>query len=445
MKQESRLLKPILNKKYELISHARGVYLYTTDGKEFLDGCSGAINVNIGHGVMEIADIAFNQIKDVSFVYRTQFSNESAEKLAIKLVDKAPGMDFAFFVNSGSEATEGACRLAIQHWQEKSQPFKQKILSRKISYHGTTFGALSISGHFQRRYRFNYLLHDIPTIETPYCFKCPFSLTKDSCGIKCAYDLEKVIKQHGSDSIAAFIVEPIVGASGAMITPPDGYYQIIKEICDKYNILFIVDEVMTGLGRTGRWFAIEHWNVEPDIIVLGKGMSAGYSPIASILASKKVMQPLFHGSGINVYGHTYSGNPLSAAISLGVINFLEKKDILQKVNKLTAILDKYLENLQKKYPIIKDIRGKGLLKGLELEFLQKSSEKEQKSLSQQLVDSAYREGLLIYPSCGVSNINEGEAIIIAPPLTITEKELSILIQKLEKAFQNISEEIYYGI
>lgn len=445
--KKSKLLKPILNNDYEKVAYGKGVFLYTETGKEFLDGCSGAIVANIGHGVEEITETACEQMQNISFVYRTQFTSQSAEMLAEKLIEKTPGMDYVFYVNSGSEATEVACRLAIQHWQEKGKPFKQKILSRKISYHGTTFGALSISGHFQRRIRFNVLLNDTPSVVPPYCFKCPYSLTPEICGLKCAYDLEQKIKEYGSDSIAAFIAEPIIGASGAMITPPDGYYQIIREICDKYDILFITDEVMTGLGRTGEWLAIDHWDVTPDIIVLGKGMSAGYTPIAAILASEKVIAPLEDGSGVNVYGHTYSGNPLSTAISLGVINYMEKNNVIDNVKSVTPYFEKRLNQLQKKFPIIVDIRGKGLLKGLELDYTNHPDCKRE-NLSDVLVAEAYKVGLIIYPSSGINNSMEGEAIIVAPPLTITENELSILFDRLELAFLNsinIIQEVTHGI
>lgn len=429
----SNLLKPDLNKDYNQIKYGKGVYLYSIDGKEFLDGCSGAIVANIGHGVEEIAKAAFEQTKKVSFIYRTQFTSESAEELAKRLVNKAPGMDFAFFVNSGSEATELACRLAIQYWQEKNKPFKQKILSRKISYHGTTLGALSISGNFSRRTRYNFLLKEFPTVPAPYCYNCPLGLKRDNCALKCADELEQSIKEFGSDSIAAFIAEPIIGASGAIITPPEGYYQKIREICNKYDILFITDEVMTGLGRTGKWFAIEHWGIEPDIVALGKGLSAGYSPIAAILASKKVIEPIINGSGMNVFGHTYSGNPLSTKVSLAVLDYLEDNSLLDNVNSLEPLLDQYLSKLQKKYPIIADIRGKGLLKGVE--FCKELSQ--DNNIVKDVAAAAYQEGLLIYPSIGISNITDGQGIIIAPPFVITEIQLNDLFNRMDRALERL--------
>lgn len=442
MINQSYLIKPEINKIYEQVEYGKGVYLYTNEGKKVLDACSGAIVANIGHGVEEIAMVAYEQAKKVSFTYRTQFTTEPAEKLAEKLVNKAEGMDYAFFVNSGSEATEMACRLAIQHWQEKGQPFKQKILSRKISYHGTTLGALSISGHFPRRARFNYLLKDFPSVPTPYCHQCPFGLNYEACGMRCAYELEKCINEFGSESIAAFIVEPIIGASGAAITPPDGYYQVIKSICEKYDILLITDEVMTGLGRTGKWFAIDHWGVSPDIVVIGKGISAGYSPIAGILTTEKVMEPIKDGSGVNVFGHTYSGNPLSTSISLAVLEYMEKHSLLDNVNRMEPLLDNYLMKLKKKFNIIADVRGKGLLKGIEFD----EERYKDRNITKEVVDEAYRQGLLIYPAKGISTIHNGQAIIIAPPLTISEVELEELMVLLEKSFDSVmakyEEEVY---
>jgi adenosylmethionine-8-amino-7-oxononanoate aminotransferase len=316
----------MMNDFYPTATHGEGIYLYDHTGKKYVDGSSGAVTASIGHGVPEIIEAMHEQAKKVSFVYRSQFTSEPAEVLAQKLNNLVNAAEdyWSFFVNSGSEATETAMKIAIQHWQEQGVFRKQKIISRWVSYHGITLGALSMSGHVKRRERFVPLLENYPSVSAPYCYRCPFNQTFPDCQLFCANDLETAIQRIGAEHIAAFIAEPIVGAAGGVIVPPVGYYQQISNICNRHNILFIADEVMTGIGRTGKMFGMDHWGVKPDIIALGKGMSAGYTAIAAALVSDKVMKPILQGSGSIMSGHTYSANPQSAAIALAVLNYIEK-------------------------------------------------------------------------------------------------------------------------
>ena len=233
MKRE-HVIKPVLDHHYPTIQYGKGVFLYDDQGKAYIDGSSGAVTAGIGHGVQEIIDAMLEQASKVSFVYRSQFTSEPAEKLAKKLSDLAPGNDYwAFFVNSGSEATETAMKIAIQHWQEKGRLGKNKVMSRRMSYHGITMGALSMSGHVLRRRRFIPLLEDFPVVVPPYCYRCPLGKTYPACNLACADDLETAIKRIGAEHIAAFIAEPIIGAAGGAIVPPEGYYKKIKEICEQ--------------------------------------------------------------------------------------------------------------------------------------------------------------------------------------------------------------------
>ena len=329
MKRE-HLIKPVLDHHYPTIQYGKGVFLYDDQGKAYIDASSGAVTAGIGHGVQEIIDAMLEQASKVSFVYRSQFTSEPAEQLAKKLSDLAPGNDYwAFFVNSGSEATETAMKIAIQHWQEKGRLGKNKVISRRMSYHGITMGALSMSGHVLRRRRFIPLLEDFPVVAPPYCYRCPLSKTYPSCKLACADDLETAIKRIGAEHIAAFIAEPIIGAAGGAIVPPEGYYKKIKEICERNEILFIADEVMTGIARTGAMFGMQHFDVEPDLMALGKGMSAGYTPMAAALVKDHVMEPILKGSKSIMSGHTYSANPQSAAVSLAVLAYIEKHQLVE--------------------------------------------------------------------------------------------------------------------
>lgn len=443
--QRSLLIKPMLNEDYPTISYGKGIYLYDDTGKEYLDGSSGAVTASIGHQVPEIIEAMVNQASKVSFAYRSQFTSKPAEQLAEKLNELVNGNEdyFSFFVNSGSEATETAMKIAIQYWQEKGDYRKQKILSRWMSYHGITIGALSMSGHVKRRERFVPLLAEYPSISAPYCYRCPLSQTTPSCQLACAFELETAINRIGAEHIAAFIAEPIVGASGAALVPPEGYYEKIADICERYNILFIADEVMTGLGRTGKRFGLDHWNVKPDIIALGKGMSAGYTPIAATLVSEKVMEPIINGSASIMSGHTYSANPQSAAISLAVLEYIEKQRLTEKAEEIGSYLFHKLQEVAKDVVIIGDIRGKGLLLGLE--FVQDRKTKQpfeaKLALTDLIVKKARENGLLLYPAAAGKDGVQGDAVIIAPPFIITKEETDQLIRILKETLIEIERDL----
>ncbi|WP_408640720.1 aspartate aminotransferase family protein [Salipaludibacillus keqinensis] len=440
----SYLIKPFLDQEYPIADYGKGIYLYDNEGKEYIDGSSGAVTASIGHGVLEIADVMKEQAKKVSFVYRSQFTSEPAEKLAEKLKDWAPGdVNWSFFVNSGSEATETALKVAIQYWQEKGKPSKIKILSRWMSYHGITLGALSMSGHVGRRARFTPLLEDFPSVNPPYCYRCPFHKTYPECQLMCAEELETTIRRIGADHIAAFIAEPIIGASGAAIVPPEGYYQRIRDICDKYEVLFIADEVMSGIGRTGKAFAINHWQVQPDMIAVGKGLTGGYAPLAATMISDRIMAPIESGSKLIMSGHTYSANPQSTAVGLAVLEYMEKHQLVKRSEKMGTLLLEKLHNLKQKYPIIGDVRGKGLLTGVEFvsNIFNKIPFASEVSVSKILIKKCMDKGLLVYPASAGIEGHGGDAVLIAPPLVIEKEQLEQLIKIFEEAVKELQIEL----
>ncbi|MBD8068050.1 aspartate aminotransferase family protein [Bacillus sp. PS06] len=438
--KKTNLIKPFLDKDYPIISHGDGIYLFDTNGKKYLDGSSGAITASIGHAVPEIIQTMNEQANKISFVYRSQFTSEPAEQLAAKLSELSSGhSNWSFFVNSGSEATETAMKIAIQYWQEKGLKGKNKILSRWMSYHGITIGALSMSGHSGRRSRFVPLLEDFPTISPPYCYRCPYNQSYPTCQSACASELEQAIHRIGAEHIAAFIAEPIVGAAGGAMVPPKNYYQVIKEICDKHDILFIADEVMTGIGRTGKMFAMEHWEIKADIVSLGKGMSAGYTPIAATLVSDKVIEPIRNGSKLVMSGHTYSANPQSSAISLAVIKYIEQNQLVNQAHVMGDYLYEKLVELKKHIPIIGDVRGKGLLIGMEFVSNQENKRPFSKDLdiTSEIISKAQFNGLLLYPAVAGIEGYGGDAILIAPPLTIKQDEIDRLVDLLEQTLMEI--------
>lgn len=438
--EQTNLISPRLDVSLPVIAYGKGVYLYDQAGRKYFDACSGAVTANIGHGVAEMAEIMYEQANRISFVYRSQFTSEPAEKLAKKITDSAGGdLNWCFFVNSGSEATETAMKIAIQHWQEKGMRSKVKVLSRWMSYHGITIGALSMSGHPGRRARFVPLLEDYPVIHPPYCYRCPYEKHPSTCSYPCAQELNTVIKRIGANQIAAFIAEPIIGASGGAITPPPDYYKVIQQICQKHDVLFIADEVMTGFGRTGTLLSIEQWGVVPDIVTLGKGMGAGYAPIAATIIGEHVMAPILDGSKTIMSGHTLSANPQSCAVSLAVLEYKEKHMLIEAVPQKSAYIIKGLKKLQDQFHFIGDVRGRGLLIGVE--FVQNKQTKTpfpgNFNLTQKIVEIAQQSGLIIYPAGLGIDGNNGDAILIAPPLTITEAEIDELIELLQVVFQKI--------
>lgn len=303
-----------------------------------------------------------------------------------------------------------------------------------------------MSGHPPRRERFVPLLADFPSIHPPYCYRCPYKLEAPTCGYLCAQELETTINRVGADKIAAFIAEPVVGAAGGAITPPKDYFKVIKKICEDHDLLFIADEVMTGFGRTGTMLACEQWGIIPDIVALGKGMGAGYAPIAAALASDKVIQPILDGTKSVMSGHTLSANPQSCAVSLAVLDYIEKNNIIQEVECKAIYLRNQLEKLKGLFSFIGDIRGKGLLLGIEFveEREHKTPFSRKAMITQKVLSLAKSKGLLVYPAgAGIDGVN-GDAIIIAPPLTITKREIEELVFLLKETLELLRIQIHYG-
>ncbi|MEK4396735.1 aspartate aminotransferase family protein [Bacillus sp. FSL K6-2860] len=444
METRDYLIKPMLNQHYPVAVKGEGIYLYDRDGKKYLDGSSGAVTASIGHGIREIIDAMTEQAEKVSFTYRSQFTNEPAEELAYELSTLCPGnLNWSFFVGSGSEATETAMKIAIQHWQEQGKAEKNHIISRWMSYHGITLGALSMSGHIARRERFEPLLEKHPVLSPPYSYRSWLPKEEVKQVEWYVQEFKTVIQRIGKERIAAFIAEPIVGASGAALVPPDGYFEAMKRVCEENDILMIADEVMTGFGRTGKMFAMEHWGVVPDIMVLGKGMSAGYSPIAAAVSADHVIAPILSGSGSVMAGHTYSGNPLSAAVSLAVIRYMKKHQLPERADLSGRYLMNALKDLQTNHFIIGDVRGKGLLIGIEFvaDRLSKTPFPAHAQMTHLVVETAKQNGLLVYPASAGEDGVGGAAVMIAPPLSITQQEMDKLIQLFEQTITQVEQEV----
>jgi len=354
----------------------------------------------------------------IFFVHGGAFANEPAMALAEELATWTPrGLRHVLLLAGGSEATETAMKLARQYHVERGKAGKYRVISRWISYHGNTIGALSMSGRTAWRWEFIPYLQNFPKIHPPYCYRCPYGKTYPSCQVACADDLERVITLEGPDSIAAFIAEPVIGTSAAGVTPPPEYYPRIREICDKYDVLFIADEVITGIGRTGKNFGIEHWGVVPDMITTAKALSSGYAPLAAVIVHDRVYDAIARGSGRTTQGFTYSGHPLSAAVGLAVLRYLKAHDLVANAGRIGRILLDRLSTL-KRFPIVGDVRGTGLILGVE--FVADPATKRpfppEAGVTRRIVEATLAEGVVVVPGMGglIDGV-AGDHIQISPP------------------------------
>jgi adenosylmethionine-8-amino-7-oxononanoate aminotransferase len=421
---------------HPVIVRGEGVYLYDRDGRRYIDGCSGALVVNIGHGVKEIAAVLGAQAERVAFTHLSRFASEPVIELSRKVARLAPGdLDRVYMVSGGSEGTETAAKMARQYFLERDgKSSKHKVISRWYSFHGNTLGALSMTGHVPRRRRFDPMLIDFPHVTAAYCYRCAFSRSYPGCDLECARDLERGIQRVGPENVAAFIAEPVVGAASGALVPPPEYFPLVREICDRYDVLFIDDEVMAGFGRTGKYFAIDHWDVIPDIIVAAKGMSAGYVPLGAVIAREGIHDAFLNGSGKFVHGHTYGGNPLACAVGCAVLDYLERERVVERAAEAGEYLLERLGGL-KRHRIVGDVRGLGLMCGIE--FVRDKPKKlpfdPQLGAGELFTVLALERGAVVYPGSGTYNGVAGDHVLIGPPLTISRPEIDELVDILDQA------------
>jgi adenosylmethionine-8-amino-7-oxononanoate aminotransferase len=440
----SMVVCPDMDKDYPRISHGDGIYLYDESGKKYLDGSScTAVVANIGHGHTEIGNLIKQQIDQVAAIPTHYFTFPILDEYLEMLVSYAPsGFTKAWTISSGTEAIENAIKLALQYHHLKGEAGRYKIIGRWGSYHGNSMLALDVGGMIARRSMFDKLMHDFPHIPPAYCYRCPLGTDLSCCHLACASALETAILEEGPESVAAFIVEPVVGAALGAVPSPKGYLQEIRRICTKYGILMIADEVMTGFGRTGKNFAVDHWNIVPDIIAAGKGISAGYFPLSAIIAHGNVMKPFEDSKSPFLGGHTYSFHPLAAVVGKYVLNYILKEKLAENALSMGETLLQKLAILYR-YPIVGNIRGLGLLAGIELVRDQDSKLPFPKELqiSKRIGEKALQKGVILYPGKGSVDGTLGDHILIAPPLIIQEKDLDIIVDALAESIAEIMLEL----
>ena len=416
---------------------ADGITIRASDGKIYIDASGGAAVSSLGHGHPDVIAAMHRQIERCAYAHTGFFTTEVAEELAGRLAAGAPeDLSGVYLVSGGSEAMETALKLARQYWVEMNEPKRRLFLARRQSYHGNTLGALAVGGNEWRRKAFAPLLMD--TVRVAPCYEYRGRLARQSVDdyTACLLDeLETTILKTGPENIIAFCAEPVVGATGGAIPPTPGYFKGVREICDRYRILFIADEVMCGMGRTGTMYAIEQDGVAPDIVAVAKGLAAGYQPIGAVLAHRTIVDCIRNGSGAFQHGHTYIGHPVAAAAALAVQQVIERDDLLARVRSRGATLRRMLGDVFGVHEHVGDIRGRGLL--LALEFVQDRSTKEpfapERRLHALLKQKAMERGLMVYPMGGTIDGQRGDHVLLAPPFIATAADLSEIVSRLEDA------------
>ena len=418
-----------------------GCYIIDENGKQYFDGSGGAAVSCLGHGDPDVIKAVQDQTSKMAFAHTGFFSSDPAEELAELLIDNAPGeLDRVYFVSGGSEAIEAAIKLARQFHIENGEPSRHHIIARKQSYHGNTLGALAAGGNKWRRNQFEPILIDASHISP--CYEYVDKLKEETSfdyGQRVAQELEDEILRLGTDKVMAFIVEPVVGATMGAVPAVPGYFKKVRNICDKYGVLLILDEVMCGMGRTGHLFASEFDEIAPDILCIAKGLGAGYQPIGAMLCSKNIYNRLGKGSGFFQHGHTYMGHPVACAAGLAVLKAILNRKILSSIKSKSNQLFNCLETELGHHPNIGDIRGRGLFIGIEIvkNIETKKPFDPNLKVAASIKHAAFEAGLICYPMSGTRDGKWGDHILLAPPFIINENQIIELVNKLSISIESL--------
>jgi adenosylmethionine-8-amino-7-oxononanoate aminotransferase len=425
-----------LERDYPVVERGEGIYLYDTKGRKYIDGSGGSsVVTSIGHGNKRVAAVMAEQAQTIAFSPAHCFANKPHIELCHKIAEIAPpGMQHSFLLSGGSEATENAVKFARQYEFERNNRGKSTVIGRWQGFHGNTFGAMTASGITYRRRIYGPMLGHSVKIPPCFCYRCEWGLSPGKCNLECARALRKAIRQEGPENVLAFIAEPVVGAAlGAVPAVPE-YFPLVREICDEQDVLFIADEVMTGFGRTGANFGVNHWGVVPDIIATAKGVSGGYTPLAVVILRDKIMDLLREKHSNFRGGHTYCANPLSARVGAEVLAIIQEQHLIENSRRMG---ERLLAGLRKllDHPTVGDVRGKGLMAGVE--FVRTKQTKQpfpaEYKFGKRLFEEAFARGLVIFPGSGTVDGVEGDHILMAPPFIITESQVDDLLLILDEA------------
>jgi adenosylmethionine-8-amino-7-oxononanoate aminotransferase len=428
-------------KAYPQAVRGEGCFIVTADGRKYLDAAGGAAVVSIGHGVESVARAMAEQAARLAYVHSSQFESTPAAELARRLIALAPKSfrnGRVYLTSGGSEATETAIKLCRQYFLERGETKRIRVISRRQSYHGTTLGALAVSGNVARREPFAPLLNEWGHIPPCYCYRCPMGLRYPECNVDCADELDRVLRRENPDTVAAFILEPLSGATLGAVPPPNGYLERIAEVCRAHGILLIADEVMTGMGRTGKSFAVEYWGVEPDVILVGKGVASGYAPLGGVLVNERIVETIERGSGIFLHGFTYNAHPVAAAAGVAVLDYIAENHLFARVAAAGGELREALEPLRE-LSVVGDIRGMGLLLGIE--FVRDRETREsfppEAHIANRIAEDAMEAGVVTYPIQGCVDGRRGDHILLAPPFTISSQQIQMIADALANAIREL--------
>ena len=415
-------------------ARAQGAYIYDAQGKQYLDACGGAAVSCLGHAHPDVLAAMHRQIDQLAYAHTSFFTSDTVEQLAEQLTRTAPGdLNYAYFVSGGSEAVETALKLARQYFVEIGQPSRTKFIARKQSYHGNTLGALAVGGNEWRRRQFAPLLIDVIRVSACNEYRDRRAdETQQQYTERLLSELEKAIIEAGPDTIIGFCAETVVGATTGATPPTPGYLKGVRSLCDKYGILYIADEVMCGMGRTGTLHAFEQDDVVPDLVTIAKGLGGGYQPIGAVLASEKIVSALQAGSGLFQHGHTYICHATAASAALAVQQVIERDNLLQAVKQQGAYLQKALHEVLGELPHVGDTRGRGLFAGVELvrDKASKTPFDPALKLHAAIKANCMSRGLMVYPMVGTIDGQYGDHILIAPPFIITASQLDFVVDTL---------------
>ena len=418
-----------------------GVWITDAEGRRYIDGSGGAAVTSLGHGNAEVLDAMRAQMDAIAYAHTSFFTTDAAESLAERLIGLAPeGLDYVYLVSGGSEAVEAALKMARQYFVEIGQPQRRHIIARRQSYHGNTIGALATGGNAWRRAQFQPILPETHHVSPCYAWRDQRpEETPDDYAARLAQELEDKILELGADQVIAFVAEPVVGATLGAVLPVPGYFRRIREVCDKYGVLVILDEVMCGMGRTGTIFAQEQEGVSADITTIAKGLGGGYQPIGATLLSERIYNAFRDGSGLFQHGHTYIGHPIAAAAADKVVEIMSRPGLMENVNAMGARLQEGLEAALGQHPNIGDIRGRGLFRGIELVADRDTKEPLDPALKThaKIKKAAMARGLMCYPMGGTIDGVRGDHVLLAPPYIIAPEEVDQIVERLAGAIKDV--------
>jgi len=420
------------------VVRAKGAYLYTSTGQKILDASAGAVVGNIGWGREEVAAEAGATLSRLTYAL-PPFATPERLALVERLRDNwlPKHIRKVSFFGSGSEANDSAMRLARQYQLAKGRDKRYKVIGRDASYNGTSLATLAVGGHTSRKRGFEPLMLDMPHAPACYCLRCPMGKTWPSCGVACAHELEALIAREGADTISAFLAEPIVGTSGGGLVPPDDYWPVIEEICKRHDILLIADEVLTGFGRTGKRFAVDHWNVNADVIVLGKGMSGGYASISALAATENVTDTLTEAGMMPMF-HTYGGHPVHCAAANKVLQIMEDEQLVERVARLAPVLERKMRSLED-HPNVAEVRGRGFLWCVELVKNKSTLERfpESSAVTYKLMEATVKRDVFTYFG-GTGDVRD--IINVAPHFIINEAQMDQIVSALREGISEVCAE-----